>query len=142
MTWIGPYAIAELLDGMTTAGFPRPPEAGSVYVVSSAPWTGQPSPDCQPLYVGSNTGQSARFRTRMGDLIADLFGFFGGDTGHSSGGQSLHKHCLAKRIRPKDLYIGWLDGCPCHRCAENEWYARLKPPMNKKRPPQCGEHGA
>jgi hypothetical protein len=35
----------------------------------------KPTKECEPLYVGSTTGKSKRFRTRIGDLIADMFGF-------------------------------------------------------------------
>jgi hypothetical protein len=36
--------------------------------------------------VGGNTGGAARFCTRIGDLVADMHGFFGNETGHHSGG--------------------------------------------------------
>ncbi|MBA7677076.1 hypothetical protein ES703_85324 [subsurface metagenome] len=140
MEWIGAYSIDVLLDSFLIASHPRPPEANRVYVISKSPWNKQPTRDCTPLYVGSNTGKSKRFRTRIGDLIADMFGFFGDDTGHHSGGQSLHEYCKRHRLNPKDLYIGWVEKCSCVRCAENKVYDQLKPLLNKNRPTRCKEH--
>jgi hypothetical protein len=124
MNWHGPVTVDELLDQTTLPSPLMPPDADGVYIVSLKSWRGEPTLDCEPLYVGGNTGKSARFRTRMGDLLADLFGFFGSATGHSSGGQSLHKFCREKGIRPKKLYIGWAANCICGRCGEVEMYAR------------------
>ena len=140
MEWIGAYSIDALLDSFLTPLHPRPPEANGVYVISKNPWNGQPTRDCIPLYVGSNTGKSKRFRTRIGDLIADMFGFFGDDTGHHSGGQSLHAYCKENHLNPKKLYIGWVEKCSCVRCMENRVYDQLKPLLNKNRPTRCKEH--
>ena len=140
MKWIGPYTIDELLDSFLKPSHPRPSEDKGVYLVSENPWNGEPTCDCIPLYVGSNTGMSKRFRTRIGDLIADMFGFFGTETGHHSGGQTLYDYCKKNRLNPKKLYIGWVENCSCVRCAENEVYAQLKPSLNKNRPTRCKEH--
>lgn len=140
MNWVGPYSIDELLDSVLSLSHPRPPEENEVYLISEKAWSEQPTQACIPLYVGSNTGNSRRFRTRIGDLLADLFGFFGDDTGHHSGGISLHYYCLEKRLSPKNLYIGWTTNCTCMRCAENEVFDQLKPGLNKKRPARCNAH--
>jgi len=113
MKWTGPYTVDQLLDSFLAVSHPRPPEGKSVYLVSKDPWTNRPATDCSPLYAGSNTGRSMRFRTRVGALIADMFGFFGTETGHHSGGQTLHRYCKDKRVNPKELYIGWVKGCGC-----------------------------
>ncbi len=139
MEWIGPYTIDELLDSVLDPSH-RPPESDGVYLISEKSWTGQPTSVCDPLYVGSNTGKSKRFRTRIGDLIADMFGFFGSETGHHSGGESLHKHCRSKQLNPKQLHIAWLENCSCVRCVENEIYDQLEPSLNKNRPTRCKEH--
>jgi hypothetical protein len=137
MRWSGPYRIDKLLDNLET----RPPEAHSVYLISKKRWNGQPTAKCIPLYVGSNTGKSGRFRTRVGDLIADMFGFFGSETGHHSGGQTLHSHCMEHGLKPTKLYIGWLTQSDCERCDETEVYQKFKPYLlNKNHPTICRQH--
>ena len=140
MEWRGAYSIDVLLDSFLMPLPTRPPQDSGVYLISKNPWHGEPTTDCIPLYVGSNTGKSRRFRTRIGDLIADMFGFFGDDTGHHSGGQSLHEYCKGNHLNPKNLYIGWVEKCRCVRCVENSVYDRLKPLLNKNRPTRCKEH--
>jgi hypothetical protein len=141
MKWKGPFKIAELLDNCLEDAFPKPPEENSVYVISKLKWDKEPCEDCIPLYVGSNTGRSKRFRTRVGDLIADMFGFFGTETGHHSGGITLHRWCGEQKLNPKELYIGWLeDYSECIRCAENTLYSQLKPILNRNRPNRCTKH--
>lgn len=49
-----------------------PPVADSVYLISLKPWKRESDMCCDPQYVGGNTSTSACFRTRMGDLIADM----------------------------------------------------------------------
>ena len=140
MKWIGPYTIDELLDSFLDSSRHRPPETNGVYLVSQKRWDGSPTLDCFPLYVGSNTGKSKRFRTRIGDLIADMFGFFGTETGHHSGGETLNGYCKQHQLNPKKLYIGWIIECCCVRCAEHQSYEQLKPSLNKKRPARCKVH--
>lgn len=140
MKWIGPFRIDRLLDGMLYDHFSKPPDSDSVYLISIKSWTNKPTPDCVPIYVGSNTSTSQRFRTRIGDILADMFGFFTDATGHHSGGQSIYKFCRERKINPKDLFIGWMETCGCSRCAENEEYESLQPLLNKKRPARCGRH--
>jgi hypothetical protein len=145
LKWVGPYRIDELLDQFHK---PQPPESNAVYVVSKKRWHGEPTETCVPLYVGSNTGRSRRFRTRIGDLIADVFGFYvdagtKNKTGHHSGGKTLHKYCVASNLNPKRLYIGWAEECDCARCAENTIYDQLKPAgtlKNNNRPSRCKKH--
>jgi hypothetical protein len=60
-----------------------------VYIVSRRQWSKTPTDAAEPLYVGGNTGGAARFCTRIGDLVADMHGFFGNETGHHSGGITL-----------------------------------------------------
>jgi hypothetical protein len=139
MKWVGPHTIDNILND-ALEGELRPPEDKGVYLVSMDKWEKEPATECIALYVGSNTGKSGRFRTRIGDLIADLFGFFSKETGHHSGGQSLYDHCKKNQINPKSLYIGWLEECKCERCEENELYDTLKPLLNKKRPSICTVH--
>jgi len=139
--WVGPYTVDELLDNCLDNAFPKNPECQSIYVVSKKSWDLRPfAEDCSPLYVGSTTGMVPRFRTRIGDLIADMFGFFQPQSGHHSGGMSLHGYCKQKNTNPKKLYIGWLENCQCVRCAEYFFWDLLSPELNVKRPPKCEEH--
>jgi len=138
--WHGPYPIAELLDRCLQQGFDLPPDSHGVYVVSKRCWEGTPTLACDPLYVGSTTGNSARFRTRVGDLIADMFGFFTTETAHHSGGQSLYRFCQENGIHPNHLFIGWLSDCACLRCEEVRLYKELRPKLNRKCPTRCSLH--
>jgi hypothetical protein len=140
MRWHHPITIQELLNQAVAKTPLLPPDANGVYVISVRRWKGEPTPACEPLYIGGNTGKSARFRTRMGDLIADLFGFYCDDTGHHSGGQSLNKHCRKNGIDPKTLFVGWASSCACGRCSEVDLYERLAPKLNRKRPAACLKH--
>jgi hypothetical protein len=88
------------------------------------------------LYAGGNTSQSAQFLTRVGSLIADMLGFWS----HHSGGQSLWTYCNQKRVQPLDLYLGWVEGVACPRCAEAEVYRALAPELCRKAPASCGVH--
>jgi len=141
LDWVGPITVEMLLDHAFKKSIPSPPEANSVYLVSINRWRKEPKSKSQPIYVGSNTGQSARFRTRVGDLIADAFGFYSEETGHHSGGQSIHEFCLEQGINPRTLMIGWLGKCECMRCAENYIYGLFRDQMlNKNRPSKCEIH--
>ena len=66
--WVGPFKVRAMLEACVDGSLPRPPEAGSAYFISAKPWKNKPTSECQPLYVGGNTGKSSRFRTRIGDL--------------------------------------------------------------------------
>jgi hypothetical protein len=138
--WVGPFTFDDLLSNCLDESFPKPPESSSVYLVSRKPWVKRPTYKCIPLYVGSNTGKSPRFRTRIGDLIADAFGFYEGSGGHSSGGKSLYRYCKENDMNPKQLYIGWLKSCGCTRCAEWYYWNSLEPKLNKIAPPRCEKH--
>lgn len=103
------------------------------------------------MYVGGNTGNSERFATRVGDLMADMFGFYGGDTGHHSGGQHIYEYCEKNKIHPLDLYLGWKkylispksnSSVPsnCPRCQEVLLHDELDPKPNRNKPPKCKWH--
>jgi hypothetical protein len=136
-SWVGPFKIEQVLRHSTDDSFSQPPETGSAYLVSLGSWQGKPTKHCGPLYIGGTTGRSKRFRTRIGDLFADLFGFFGGGTAHHSGGQSLHNYCRENHIDPLHLYIGWVQMAECHRCLELDLYGTLGPKLNRRVPPKC-----
>lgn len=148
LVWSGPFRVRALLDACLDDDHPWPPASRGVYVVSRDEWRDVPSPACRPLYFGGNTGDSQRFCTRIGDLIADLHGFWDGGTGHHSGGQSLYRWCHANKVHPGDLVIGWATRTPwCDRCAESELAALLVTSwqgrdglLNKARPPACRAH--
>jgi hypothetical protein len=140
MKWVGPYMIRDLLENSIDYKHPWPPENNGIYIVSKYKWNKRPTADCYPLYVGGTTGKSNRFSTRVGDLIADLFGFFGEETGHHSGGQTLHQYCKDKNIKPLDLYLGWAEKCSCNRCAEIHVVQDLNPQKNGAKPSRCKAH--
>ncbi|MBI2166465.1 MAG: hypothetical protein HYU29_08730 [Chloroflexi bacterium] len=140
MKWVGPFTVDDLLESCLDNDHPWPPKSNSVYLVSRNLWDTLSVVDSVSLYVGSNTGKSPRFCTRIGDLIADLFGFFQEGTGHSSGGISLHNYCKKQNLNPKQLHIAWIVNCGCVRCAETVIYDLTKPELNIKRPPKCIKH--
>ena len=140
MAWHGAYLIRDYLEQSIDECLDRPPEHGGVYVITTSLWSGRPRASSGVLYVGGNTGSSARFRTRIGDLLADMLGFFGESTGHHSGGQSLCQWCRSNRVNPLDLYLGWQSAVHCGRCAEMRLYKALKPELNKNRPARCTVH--
>lgn len=147
--WTGPIRVERLLKNVTDRTVPLPPDANGVYLVSRRKWTGEPCVDSGVLYVGSTTGKSNRFRTRVGDLLADLLGFYseGGLTGHHSGGVALNKYCGKTRLDPQGLWIGWLEACCCPRCMENAVYdlfvqsiTEWRPKKSIRRPSRCKLH--
>ena len=150
LEWTGSFQIKELLARCLEEGQAWPPAADGVYVVSQKVWEGSPTLDCGPLYVGGNTGRSKRFCTRVGDLIADMHGFWDGGTGHHSGGQKLWKWCKKNDNPPGGLFLGWATAKEwCGRCAEVQVASALHDPakpwadnnlLNKNRPPQCPDH--
>ena len=147
--WTGPFRIRSLLERCLEDG-PWPPACEGVYLISTKTWKGTPDLRCGPLYFGGNTGGSERFRTRIGDLLADMHHFFCDSTGHHSGGQSLYKWCKESEVHPADLFIAWATCKPwCGRCAEIDlakhfietWDERQQVGLlNKKRPPWCEAH--
>lgn len=138
--WVGPFEIQRVLDHSIDDSMPLPPESGSAYVVTRNAWKTAPTSDAVVLYVGGTTGRSARFRTRLGDVLADAFGFFGEETGHSSGGQSIHGWCRENQVSPLRLHIAWVRRCDCHRCLEVELVRRFSPLLNRRKPPRCKKH--
>ena len=150
LVWTGPFRVSEFLASCLDHGRPWPPASCGVYVISRDEWRDAPSAACHPLYYGGNTGASQRFCTRIGDLIADMHGLYGGGTGHHSGGQSLYCWCRTNRMHPGSLFIGWGTRTPwCDRCAEVELFRQLTPSreergtlLNKSRPPYCRMHSS
>jgi hypothetical protein len=151
-SWIGPYQVRFLLEScLEVDARHNPPDNPSAYFVSQFTWQSFPTIDCVPLYVGGITGDSPRFRTRIGDLLADAFGFYNHDNpriGHSSGGQSIHSWCSKYHVVPLDLYIAWIGQTDCHRCLEFNlhcfWDAELRKAgrklLNRRTPPECPDH--
>lgn len=153
LNWKGPFSIADLLARCLDDGPERPPEDKAIYLVSGNLWSGSPTEARAPLYVGSNTGKSRRFRTRIGDLIADMHGLFverrgnSKGTGHHSGGQRLYDWCKDKSVRPGDLYVAWAQrgGKWCGPCAEvklvtelvGQWSNKDEAGLLNRRRPQC-----
>ena len=150
LKWTGPFQIGMLLSSCLDDHRHWPPADRGVYVITVDVWSVEPNQDCRPLYVGGNSGKEGRFCTRIGDLVADMFGFFGDTTGHSSGGKTLHGWCRANNTNPSELYLGWAYRVPwCSRCAEIDavrlvvlnWSRRREVGLlNKIRPPRCTEH--
>ena len=136
--WVGPFLVRDLLAHSIDDSVPPPPEHGSAYLVSKNAWSGTPTSRCAPLYVGGNTGQSARFRARLGDGLADAFGFWVPRPGHHSGGESVHRWCRDNRINPLSLYRAWVAR---YRCLEVDLVRSLSPILNRKNPARCKVHG-
>lgn len=65
LSWTGPFRVRDLLGACLDEGHPWLPASRGVYVVSWDEWRNAPSPDCQPLYFGGNTGNSQRFCTLL-----------------------------------------------------------------------------
>jgi hypothetical protein len=153
IAWRGPFQIQTYLDNAVSRDlvwqerWPR--ERDAVYIVSERGWDGKPDEAAHLLYVGGNTGGSDRFVTRIGDLLADVFGFYGKETGHHSGGQTLWQWCDHHRFPPTKLWLGW-GTSECARCAEKLLYDKFpkatknvfdeKGLRNKISPPACPKH--
>lgn len=139
--WEGPFRVARLLDASIDASQPWPPEDLGVYLVSCQPWTKTPTRACEPLYVGSTTGRTPRFATLVGDLVADMFGFYGTTTGHNNGGQRIWRWCDENRVKPGHLFLGWYtQPGMCPRCEAARASAALRPQLNVWGPPRCTVH--
>ncbi len=151
LRWTGPFPIAELLHRCIEKQQPRPPDSGGVYLVSRHRWSEKPTPDACPLHLGGNTDESECFCARLGDLIADMHGFWGASAGHHPGGQSLYRWCRQHWVRPGELWLGWATREPwCGLCAEVElaralldrWDRRREVGLLNAKPPKCADHGA
>lgn len=140
--WIGPFRIRNVLEGCLDRNLiPAAPNAHSAYLVSQYGWRETPSRRSRCLYVGGNTGKSERFRTRLGDLLADAFGFFNTNRiGHHSGGMSIFRWCNEKGVNPLDLHIAWIEGTKCARCLEGKLHSALAPELNRATPSSCPNH--
>lgn len=155
LSWTGPFQVKAYMTAAIdrTAVWEKrwPPPGDGVYLISRYRWFRRPTVAAEPLYVGGNTGRKPRFCTRVGDLVADLFGFFA-PTGHHSGGQTLWHWCNANRVHPGNLWLAWTTaGTPwCASCAEIHVFETFpKAPKgdmrssglrNKRRPPRCRIH--
>jgi len=115
--WEGPFRIKQLLNSCIDGRAPRPPNKGSAYLITRHKWGKSPTAKSKPLYVGGITGRSQRFRTRVGDLLADAFGFYNEKdrTGHHWGGRHLHEWCIENRVNPLNLYVAWIKRTKCQR---------------------------
>jgi hypothetical protein len=146
--WVGPFQIRKLLEScFKTDPEHWPPNEPSVYLVSQYSWKSAPTIECGLLYLGSITGNSQRFRTRIGDLVADAFGFFneGNRIGHSIGGRKIYNWCRERRRTPFDLHIAWLKQPACNRCCEFRLFRRWKDKLgdqllNEQTPSRCRDH--
>ena len=93
------------------------------------------------VVIGGNLKDTTCLFDRVSSLIADILGLFGDrHVRHHSGGQSIWSYCLNDGTKPLDLYLGWVLGVPCRRCAEYELYLALKPTQNKNPPSRCKKH--
>jgi hypothetical protein len=131
--WVGSFTIEQLMSNCMNDVF-RPSASNSVYLVSKEPWESHPSGGCDPLYVGGST----QLRFRIGDLIADMLGFF--PPRHHPGGQSLYDYCKRNSLSPLYLHIGWLDKCGCTECAEYYFWEELEPELNVRAPQRKCKH--
>jgi hypothetical protein len=146
LEWRGPITIDHLIENSVSRRSNRlfPPESDAIYVVTERWWTRHPTTRSGPLYVGGNSHNSDRFRTRVGDLIADMLGLYGEETGHHSGGRKIHQWCMSHDVHPRDLWLGWATARPwCSRCAERFVTAEIVEfdlLLNERTPPDCSEH--
>ncbi len=140
MPWTGPFTVQQLLDDVLDKKLPNIPLSNAVYVITLKKWRVKPKREAFPIYVGSTTGKGERFKTRIGDLIADIFGFFGGPKAHHSGGKRIYQYCIDNDIHPSTLFIAWKAKCKCTRCRELHYYKTLRPTLSKRKPPACKLH--
>ncbi len=136
--WVGPFEFRKLLDSCADRSAIRPPEVGSAYLVTRRGWRSNPTP--RSLYVGGTTGKTDRFRTRIGDLVADMFGFYAAGSAHHSGGRHLYEWCGKNEVSPLGLHIAWVERTGCHRCLEVRLHRVLNPIINRMSPARCATH--
>jgi hypothetical protein len=157
--WVNPQKIRDLLEGCTLDPSLLPPREAGVYLVTEKAWDTSVNREdlwtalheASPLYVGS--GRNERLRTRVGELLTDVFGFYvrglrardnegiETGTGHHPGGKLLNLWCWLQRKKPGDLLIAWAAaGDECVLCLEREIFWRLEDRLvNKNCPPDgCG----
>jgi hypothetical protein len=104
--WNPPKQLRWWFENCMKPGVRWPGHKG-VYVVTGKSWVAAPSERSDIWYVGTVKNDSGRLCTRVGDLIADMLGFFSDKNGHHSGGQSIFYLCDKLGIHPGDLWIGW-----------------------------------
>jgi hypothetical protein len=135
LQWVGPFVLRDYLgELLAMTGTVWPPVRAGVYVVTSQPWTGRPSPG-HVLY----TGGTGKLRHRIGDMIRDVLGFYGEPddgldwAGAHSGAQTLWEGCHQDGFPVGQLLIGWAaTSDPCHWCTEKELARLLNPSKNKR----------
>src|SRR5262249_40062412 len=138
--WVGPFRLRGLLEHCMDERQPWPPESNGVYVVSERSWSGVPTKAAGILYAGGNTSQSPLFVIRVGLLISGMVRLYPGGLRRYSGGRWLYGYCTEKGFPPLDLFLGWVEGIPCSRCAEAEVHRALEPSLCKKVPARCTNH--
>ena len=134
--WVRPVKIRDLLGEAHKPTAIWPP-AASAYLVTHREWRDVPDKASRPLYVGI----SGRMRQRLGDLMADMFGFHDveNNVGKHPGGRLLHKWTKDNRVTAFDLHLAWAENHDCHKCLEAYWHKRLEPELNKVTP-SCKDH--
>lgn len=125
MPWVGPYKLRDLIENCMEEDQEWPHATKGAYLVSVKSWEGEPGESASALYVGSSGENSNRFCTRIGDLVADMLGFYDGNTGHHSGGQKIWEWCRKQETNPLDLYMAWKTHVQCVRCEENYYYDKF-----------------
>lgn len=83
-----------------------------------------------------------RFRTRIGELVGAMFGFYNWETTAHPAGAEIYEYCLKESINPKQLWMSWVENCACLRCAERFMYRIYEPKCNLVSPPYCRQHEA
>ena len=140
MPWHAPHQIGRLLCNTTNEGVEFPPNNGTVYVLTRTRRFAQQEHGLpNVLYVGGRRAEN-RFRIRIGDLIADMLGFFyeHRPTRHCAG-REVRDWCRSHGIDPSRLYLWWKTG-GCPRCGEITAFDDLHPKLNNRRPPRCDQH--
>ena len=72
--WIGPFQLRDYLERCIDPTQEWPPEAAGAYLISRRTWAGEPTAECDVLYVGSNPNAPTQFRNRIGLLVKDMLG--------------------------------------------------------------------
>jgi hypothetical protein len=139
--WIGPFQVRKMLEHcLDDSVVPKALESGSAYLVTRKDWRTAPTHESIPLYVGGNTGEAPRFRTRVGDLLADAFGFF-----TSKNGTQFGRHATPPLVSRKQRE----SARPLHSVDRWQWmpsmlgkrlYTGLKPALNRVSPSRCKTH--
>ena len=144
MPWVGPFQIKEFLKKSLDKKQPLPTGKKGIHLVTKKKWQGTPSKKCEPMYVGGVTGDSDRLLSRVGELVAAMFGLYSKNTKTHTGGQLISTHFRRteeKEYHPLGLWIAWRTDITCNRCAEKKVYDEIRPWCNERSPPFCNKHG-